>query len=58
VVTTFRGFLSGSQRGVVEGGVTPPEVLAPSESNPQGEEQVLGLDLLVVRDDDVLTRPS
>jgi hypothetical protein len=35
----------------------PPEVPAPSESNPQGEEQVLGLDSLVVRDDDGLTRP-
>jgi hypothetical protein len=30
----------------------PPEVPAPSESNPQGEEQVLGLDSIVVRDDD------
>jgi hypothetical protein len=34
----------------------PPEVPAPSESNPQGEEQVLGLDSIVVRDDDGLTR--
>jgi hypothetical protein len=47
-----------AKRGVVEGGVTPPEVPAPSESNPQGEEQVLGLDSLVVRDDDFMTRPS
>jgi hypothetical protein len=30
---------------------------APSESNPQGEEKVLGLDSTVVRDDDGLTRP-
>jgi hypothetical protein len=37
--------------------VTPLEVSAPSESNPQGEEQVLGLDSLDVRDDDGLTRP-
>jgi hypothetical protein len=35
----------------------PPEIPAPSESNPQGEEQVLGLHLLIVRDDDGLTRP-
>jgi hypothetical protein len=41
----------------MEGGATPPEVPAPSESNPQGEEQVLGMDSLVVRDDDGLTRP-
>jgi hypothetical protein len=57
VVISFRGCLRGSQRGAVEGGVMPPEVPAPSESNPQGEEQVLGLDSLVVRDDDGLTRP-
>jgi hypothetical protein len=35
----------------------PPEVFAPSESNPQGEEQVLGPDSLAVRDDDGLKRP-
>jgi hypothetical protein len=35
----------------------PPEVLAPSKLNPQGEEQVLGLDFLVVMDGDGLTRP-
>jgi hypothetical protein len=34
----------------------PPEVPTPSESNPQGEEQVLGLDSIVVRDEDGLTR--
>jgi hypothetical protein len=34
----------------------PPEVPAPSESNPQGEEQVLGMDPIVIRDDDGLTR--
>jgi hypothetical protein len=37
-VITFRGRHRGSQRGVVEGGATCPEVPAPSESNPQGEE--------------------
>jgi hypothetical protein len=55
-VISIRGRHRGSQRGVVEGGATPPEVPAPSESNPQGEEQVLGLDSIVVRDDDGLTR--
>jgi hypothetical protein len=35
----------------------PSEVPAPSESNPPREEQVPGLDSLVVRDDDGLTRP-
>jgi hypothetical protein len=57
VVITFRERLRGLQRGVVEGGATPPELPAPSESNPPGEEQVLGLDLPVVRDDDGMTRP-
>jgi hypothetical protein len=57
VVITFRVSLRGLQRGSVEGGVTPPEVPAPLELNTQGEEQVLGLDSLVVRDDDGLTRP-
>lgn len=47
----------GSQRGVMEGGTTPPEVPTPSDSNPQGEGQVLGLDSIVVRDDDGLIRP-
>jgi hypothetical protein len=56
VVISIRGRHRGSQRGVVEGGATPPEVPAPSESNPQGEEQVLGLDSIVVMDDDGLTR--
>jgi hypothetical protein len=28
-----------------------PEVLAPSESNPMGEEKALGMELIVVRDD-------
>jgi hypothetical protein len=57
VVIAFRGCLRGLQHGAMERGVTPPEVPASSKSNPQGEEQVLGLDSLVVRDDDVLTRP-
>jgi hypothetical protein len=56
VVILTRGRHEGSQRGVVEGGATPPEVSAPSESNPQWEEQVLGLDSIVVRDDDGVTR--
>jgi hypothetical protein len=34
----------------------PPEVPASSESDPQGEEQVLGLDSIVLGDDDGLTR--
>jgi hypothetical protein len=55
-VISIRGHHRGSQRGVMEGGVTPPEVPTPSESNPQGEEQVLGMDSIVVRDDDGLTR--
>jgi hypothetical protein len=38
----------------MEGGVTPPEVPTPSESKPQGEEQVLMLDLIIVMDDDAL----
>ena len=53
----FRGCLRGLQHGVVEGGATPTEVPTPLESNPQGEEKVLGLDSHVVRDDDGLTRP-
>jgi hypothetical protein len=57
VVTAFRGFLRGSQRGVLEEGMMPLEVLAPSELNPQGEEQVLGLDSIDFRDDDGLRRP-
>ena len=44
------------QRGVMEGGVMPPEVPAPSDFNRQGEKQVLGLDLIVVRDGVGLTR--
>jgi hypothetical protein len=40
----------------MEGGATPPEVLVTSESKPQLEEQVLGMDLIVVMDDDGLTR--
>jgi len=44
--------------GVVEGGATPPEVPEPLESNSQGEEQVLGLDSIVVKDDDGLTSHS
>jgi hypothetical protein len=35
----------------------PPEVLSPSESNPHGEERVLGMDSHVVKDDFGLTRP-
>jgi hypothetical protein len=57
VVIAFRGCLRGSQCGAMEGGATPPEVPAPLDSNPLGEDQVLGLDSLVVRDDDGLTRP-
>ena len=56
MVILTRGRHEGSQRGVVEGGATLPEVSAPSESNPQWKEQVLGLDSIVVRDDDGLTR--
>jgi len=42
----------------MEGSAIPPEVLAPSDSNPpKGEEPILGLYSLVVRDDDGLTRP-
>jgi hypothetical protein len=41
----------------MEGGAMPLEVPAPPNSNPQGEGQVLGMDSLVVRDDDGLTRP-
>jgi hypothetical protein len=52
----IRGCHRGSQRGVVEGGVTPPEVSAPSDSNSQGEEEVIGLDLIDVRDDYGLTK--
>jgi hypothetical protein len=40
----------------MEGGAMPPEVSAPSESNPQGEEQFLRIDLIVIRDDDGLER--
>jgi hypothetical protein len=57
VVTAFRGCLRGSQRDAMEGGVTHLEVPTPLELNPQGEEQVLGLDSLVVRDDDGLRMP-
>ena len=53
---TFRGQLRGSRRGAVEGGATPPEVSAPSESNPQGEEQVFGQEPIAVRDVDGLKR--
>jgi hypothetical protein len=56
VVILIRGHHRGSQHGVMEGGTTPPEVPTPLESNPQGEEQVLGMDPIVVRDDDGLTR--
>jgi len=41
----------------MEGGVMSLEVLMTSKYNPMGEEQVLGLDLIAVRDDDGLTRP-
>jgi hypothetical protein len=41
----------------MEGGATPPEVSATSESNPQGEKKVLGMDSLALRDDDGVTRP-
>jgi hypothetical protein len=41
----------------LEGGATSPEVPAPLESNLQGEEKSLGLDSLVVRDGDDMTRP-
>jgi hypothetical protein len=34
----------------------PPEVPAPSESNPQGKEQVLGIDPIILMDDDGLKR--
>jgi hypothetical protein len=34
----------------------PPEVPALLESNPQGEEQVLGLDPIFVMDDDGMKR--
>jgi hypothetical protein len=52
----IRGRHKGSQCGVMVGGATPLEVPAPSESNPQGEGKVLGLDLIVVSDDDGLKR--
>jgi hypothetical protein len=56
-VISFSGCHRCSQCGAIEGGVMPPKFLAPSKSNRQWEEQVLGPDLLVVRDDDGLTRP-
>jgi hypothetical protein len=40
----------------MEGGVTPPEVSAPSEFYTMGEEKSIGLDSIVVRDDDHLTK--
>jgi hypothetical protein len=40
----------------MKGGVTPPKVSVPSESNPHGEEKVLGLASIAVMDDDDLTR--
>jgi hypothetical protein len=52
----IRGRHRCSQHGVVKGGVMPPEMPAPLESNTQGEEHVFGLDSIVVRDDDGMIR--
>jgi hypothetical protein len=51
-VISIRGNQKGLRHGFVEGRATPPEVPTPSESKPQGEEEVLGLDSNVLRDSD------
>jgi hypothetical protein len=45
-----RGCHGGSQHGARGGGVMPPVAPMPEGSNPQGEEQVIGHEKIVVRD--------
>jgi hypothetical protein len=45
-----RGRRRGRQRGARGGGATPPVASMPEGSNPQGEEQVIGQEQIVVGD--------
>jgi hypothetical protein len=51
-----RGRHRGSRRGARGGGVMPPVTPAPEGSNPQGEEQVIECDQIVVGEVVGLTR--
>jgi hypothetical protein len=49
-MSLVRGRHGGRQRGARGGGVTPPVASTPEGSNPQGEEQVIGQEQVVVGD--------
>ena len=55
-VIMVRGCRGGRRRGARGGGETPPLASTPEGSNPQGGEQVLGLELIAAGDIVKMTR--